>query len=200
MNNEDKTVVKWLTVMTAGLAVVAIALLIGSMMIASAVAATSPFDEIEERLRPVGRVVVAAPPQDENDESEPPAAEEDVADEESVSAAEPEPEPAPAETVAADAEPPAAAANGLQIPAEFDAAAGQSIYASACSVCHAQGIAGAPVSGDASQWNERLAKGWDALAQNSLGGIGAMPPKGGRMDLSDQDILNAMAYMIEQVR
>lgn len=209
--NEDKILVKWMAFLMGGLVVVALALLISSMMIASAVAASSPFEAIAERLRPVGQVVVTAPPRDDNDEpAEQPAVEED----EEVADAEPAPEEdavveeetsEPTETVAeqeqpAETEDATVAVNGVQIPAGVDAAAGQSVYASACSVCHAQGIAGAPVLGDAATWDERLAKGWDTLAHNSLNGIGAMPPKGGRLDLSDEEILNGVAYMIQQVR
>lgn len=214
VQDEDKVVIKWLTILMGGLVVIAIALLIFSMMIASAVASVSPFDAIAERLRPVGQVVVATPPRDENDESVEESAAQEPADEDSVNDVEPAPEEAavvedePAETAVVEDEPPATteaeetsvAVNGVQIPAGLDAAAGQSIYASACLVCHAQGIAGAPILGDASTWGDRLAKGWDTLAHNSLNGIGAMPPKGGRMDLSDEDILNATAYMIEQIR
>lgn len=207
--DEDKVLVKWMAVLMGGLVVVTIALLILSMIISSAVAASSPFEAIEERLRPVGRVVVTAPPRDDNDEPvEQPAVEEDeeVADAEPVpeeTAVVEEPTPEPAETVVeqpVETEDAIVAVNGVQIPAEFDPAAGQSIYASACTVCHAQGIAGAPVLGDTAAWSERLAKGWDTLAHNTLNGIGAMPPKGGRVDLSDEEILNATAYMIQQIR
>lgn len=222
--NEDKVLVKWMAFLMGGLVVVALALLISSMMIASAVAASSPFEAIEERLRPVGQVVVTAPAGDETAEPEEqqPAAEEDdeVADaepasEETARVEEDTPEATedtagveedtPSATEAAVEQPTetgeaAVTVNGVQIPAGVDAAAGQSVYAEACSVCHAQGIAGAPVLGDAATWNERLAKGWDTLAHNALNGIGAMPPKGGRLDLSDEQILSGVAYMIQQVR
>jgi cytochrome c5 len=164
----------------------------------------------------VGQVVVTAPARDETAEptDQQPAAEPAAEEDEEVTDTEPAPEEdavveeetsEPTETVAeqeqpAETEDATVAVNGVQIPAGVDAAAGQSVYASACSVCHAQGIAGAPVFGDAAAWNDRFAKGWDTLAHNSLNGIGAMPPKGGRLDLSDEEILSGVAYMIQQVR
>ena len=53
--------------------------------------------------------------------------------------------------------------------------------------------------GDTAAWSARVAKGDDVLGQNALNGftdIGYMPPKGGRVDLSDQEILDAVAYMV----
>ena len=76
---------------------------------------------------------------------------------------------------------------------------GPQVYNAACSACHGAGIGGAPVLGDAAAWSARVAKGDDVLGQNALNGftdIGYMPPKGGRVDLSDQEILDAVAYMV----
>jgi len=86
-------------------------------------------------------------------------------------------------------------------PAAAGAASdGRSIYADACSVCHDSGLAGAPKPGDATAWAERLAAGVDSLNRNALNGKGAMPPKGGRADLSDDDVRAAVAWLVEQVR
>lgn len=92
------------------------------------------------------------------------------------------------------------AGDGYQVPDNIDPAAGQSTYQSACTACHGQGIAGAPRTGDQDAWAERIAQGWDVLADHTLNGIRGMPPKGGRMDLPDDEILRAMAYMVEQAR
>jgi len=78
---------------------------------------------------------------------------------------------------------------------------GPQVYNSACNACHGAGIGGAPILGDAAAWSVRLAKGADALGQNALNGftdIGYMPPKGGRVDLSDQEILDAVTYMVDE--
>lgn len=87
-------------------------------------------------------------------------------------------------------------------PAPVAAAlSGPQVYNAACIACHGAGIGGAPILGDAGGWAPRLAKGDDVLGQNALNGftdIGYMPPKGGRVDLSDQEILDAVTYMIGQ--
>ncbi len=76
---------------------------------------------------------------------------------------------------------------------------GQQIYQQACFACHGTGAAGAPKL-EKSAWQVRLAKGTEALYNSSLHGIGVMPPKGGRMDLSDEDVKSAVDYMISQVQ
>ncbi len=94
---------------------------------------------------------------------------------------------APKVETAATAEPVATAMSGPQV------------YNEACIACHGSGIGGAPVLGDATAWAPRIAKGEDVLGQNALGGftdVGYMPPKGGRVDLSDAEIIDAVAYMI----
>ncbi len=51
-------------------------------------------------------------------------------------------------------------------------------YNKTCVVCHAAGAAGAPKTGVAAEWEERLAKGMDAMVQSVDEGMGAMPAKG----------------------
>ncbi len=78
---------------------------------------------------------------------------------------------------------------------------GPQVYNAACNACHGAGIGGAPVLGDTAAWTARIAKGDDVLGQNALNGftdIGYMPPKGGRIDLSDQEILDAVTYMVNE--
>ena len=80
------------------------------------------------------------------------------------------------------------------------AMSGPQVYNTACLACHAAGIGGAPVVGDAAQWVERLAQGADTLKEHAVqgytGSAGYMPPKGGRLDLSDTEIEAAVDYMI----
>lgn len=109
--------------------------------------------------------------------------------------------PAPAES--APAEPVVAAEPAPAPPAEpaapaADLGKGKAVYSSACFVCHATGAAGAPRLGDQTAWAPRIAQGMDALVQVALNGKNAMPPKGGRMDLSDADVAAAVAYMVDQ--
>jgi cytochrome c5 len=80
----------------------------------------------------------------------------------------------------------------------FDLAKGKSVYDVACFACHMTGAAGAPKMGDSAVWGPRIALGMDTLVNNAINGKNAMPPKGGRVDLSDQDVASAVAYLVEQ--
>jgi cytochrome c5 len=77
---------------------------------------------------------------------------------------------------------------------------GETVYNQACVACHGAGIAGAPKFGDKAAWAPRIAQGMDLLHTHSLQGYqgkaGYMPPKGGRTDLSDQSVINAVDYMV----
>jgi cytochrome c len=79
---------------------------------------------------------------------------------------------------------------------------GPQVYNLACLACHGTGVGGAPATGDAALWEPRIAKGYDVLRDHLLNGFqgdaGFMPPKGGRVDLSDEEIMGALDYMIEQ--
>ena len=76
---------------------------------------------------------------------------------------------------------------------------GEAVYNQACVACHSSGAAGAPIVGQVDQWSERLAKGRDALHQSGLQGVEgtSMMAKGGRADLSDEQVMAAVDYMIE---
>ena len=79
------------------------------------------------------------------------------------------------------------------------AANGEAIYKKACRICHGTGIGGAPKFGDASIWAPRIAKGIDVLEDHAIKGFndrGIMPPRGGRPNLSDDEVKAAVAYMV----
>ena len=77
---------------------------------------------------------------------------------------------------------------------------GEEVFSMACIACHGTGVAGAPKLGDAAAWAPRIAKGAETLHKHALQGFqgqaGIMPAKGGRVDLSDQSIINAVDHMI----
>jgi cytochrome c5 len=76
------------------------------------------------------------------------------------------------------------------------AADGKATYKQACFACHDTGAAGAPKLDDKAAWAPRIAQGTEALYASSLNGKGAMPPKGGRTDLSDDAVKAAVDYMV----
>lgn len=103
--------------------------------------------------------------------------------------------PAAVETPAA----PAAVVEKPATPAAADnSAAGEKIYKSSCFACHDAGVAGSPKIGDAAAWSARIATGKDALYNSSLNGKGVMPPKGGNMGLSDDDVKAAVDYIVSK--
>lgn len=80
---------------------------------------------------------------------------------------------------------------------------GPQVFNEACNVCHGGGIAGAPTLADAANWSPRIEQGLDTLRVHAIdgytGSAGYMPPKGARADLSDQEIYDAVDYMLEQI-
>lgn len=96
--------------------------------------------------------------------------------------------------------------NSALAPAQAVAAApakdysGEEVFNMACMACHGAGVAGAPKYTDKAAWGPRIAKGPDTLHEHALKGFqgqaGFMPPKGGRVDLSDKSIMNAVDYMV----
>jgi len=62
--------------------------------------------------------------------------------------------------------------------------------------CHAAGVMGAPKVGAKDQWEPRLAQGLDTLVTHAVSGIRAMPAKGGNPALTEENIREAIAYML----
>ncbi len=94
----------------------------------------------------------------------------------------------------------AKAAAPAAAPAKADAGKGKSVYDASCVACHAAGVAGAPKAGDKAAWAPRLKSGMPALYASTLKGKNAMPPKGGNMALSDDDVKAAVDYLAGQVK
>lgn len=85
-------------------------------------------------------------------------------------------------------------------PADAPAAAldAQATYDKVCAACHATGISGSPVLGDQAAWQARVDArgGVEALAEQAIKGINAMPAKGGAAFLSDEDFKKMVAFML----
>ena len=105
-----------------------------------------------------------------------------------------------------DAELAAAAAAAVTAPTPVATVlSGPQVYNAACIVCHQPpGVGGAPPVGDVAAWTPRIAQGLDTLHMHALQGYqgtaGFMPPKGGRVDLSDAEIMSAVDYLVEQAK
>lgn len=94
----------------------------------------------------------------------------------------------PEATAASDKAPVAVAAADLN---------GEQVYQQVCAACHAAGVLNAPKPGDAAAWEPRLSNGIDTIYANAINGIGAMPAKGGRVDMSDEAIKAAVDYLVK---
>ena len=110
---------------------------------------------------------------------------------------------ASAASVAADVKDTAKKVAGDAKGGKIDAAAGEALYKSTCSACHAAGVAGAPKFGDKADWGPRIAQGDAVLFKHALEGFqgqkGVMPPKGGST-ASDDEVKSAVKYMTSQIK
>jgi cytochrome c5 len=72
---------------------------------------------------------------------------------------------------------------------------GEQVYKQVCAACHAAGVANAPKSGDTESWAELIEEGQATVTAHGWVGVRAMPPKGGRADLSLEEFARATAWM-----
>jgi cytochrome c5 len=77
---------------------------------------------------------------------------------------------------------------------------GKKVYESTCIICHGAGVANAPKFGDKKAWAMHLMHGTEHLYENALKGLGAMPPKGGNLTLSEAEVKAAVDYMVGAVK
>ena len=72
---------------------------------------------------------------------------------------------------------------------------GKDVYNAVCQTCHASGLLGSPMLGDAGAWGPRIAKGTETLYTHAINGFNAMPAKGGA-DIPDEEVQSAVDYMV----
>lgn len=77
---------------------------------------------------------------------------------------------------------------------------GEQVYKGVCFACHDTGAAGAPKLGDKAAWGPRIAQGAATLEDHALNGFRGMPPKGGNMGLTNEDIAHVVEYMVSKAR
>ena len=74
---------------------------------------------------------------------------------------------------------------------------GKEVYDVACTTCHAIALAGAPKFGDRLSWGERANEDLDHLVETVTNGLGGMPPMGMCMDCSQEELTDAVQYMLD---
>ncbi len=75
---------------------------------------------------------------------------------------------------------------------------GSTIYEAVCTNCHATGLLGSPKFGSAADWAPRIAKGKPTLYDHAIHGFNSMPARGGNADLTDEEMHNAVDYMVSK--
>lgn len=88
---------------------------------------------------------------------------------------------------------------------EFDAAGlgqGRQVWLQNCETCHGYGVAGAPVPMRPGDWAARVGKPKALLYEHAIEGFFGpedtlMPARGGNDELSDEEVMRAVDYMVE---
>lgn len=73
---------------------------------------------------------------------------------------------------------------------------GYTVYNQFCAVCHRTGLNAAPKHRNKQAWEPRIAKGRETLYEHSIEGFKGMPAKGGIAGLYDQEVRDAVDFMV----
>ncbi len=85
----------------------------------------------------------------------------------------------------------------LAVTTEPQKNAGQRVYDRFCIVCHRDGLIGAPRMGEEKDWKPRLDKKTiDDLLTSAIKGLNAMPAKGTCSECTDNELKEAIEYML----
>ena len=91
-----------------------------------------------------------------------------------------------------------AASTGASLALPTGDRSGREVVDNVCAACHVAGVNGAPRIGDAKAWEPRAKRGLSSLTAAALEGVRKMPAHGGAMSLSDNEIKQAVTYMVNQ--
>lgn len=80
---------------------------------------------------------------------------------------------------------------------ETSAISGRQAYETTCAHCHETGLDGAPITGNAADWENRSQLWQAVLMEHAKDGYLEMPAKGGDLNLSDSTVSAAAEYMLE---
>ena len=77
-------------------------------------------------------------------------------------------------------------------------ASGAHIYKEVCAACHSSAVANAPKIGDQNAWKKLISEGQIIITAHGYVGVRAMPPRGGREDISVEQFAEALTYMVNK--
>ena len=86
----------------------------------------------------------------------------------------------------------------MSLLSSLSIANGEETYKAVCSNSHASGLNKAHMLGDKKQWGKLIKEGQAHITSDGYHGVGAMPPKGGKPDLSVAEFASAVVYMANQ--
>ena len=225
MNQQDRSFLITFTTVMSVLVLVAVVIFMVSRLVSFVSVDVEEVEsreatEAEERIRPIGQVQVAEAPSGQAGETDthgtqqasrvPPVAQSGTSTQQSAPTTMAAAQQTggqqgmaqqPAQPMAVSGQQMAATAQPAVAPggaAGFDLAQGEQVYTGACVACHSAGVLGAPVMGDEAAWQTRYQQGLDTLVSHAVNGYNAMPAKGGNPSLTEDEIRNAVVYMLEQ--
>jgi len=73
---------------------------------------------------------------------------------------------------------------------------GKEVYTEVCSMCHGTIMTIGPTIGNKAAWEVRIKQGEDVLVKHALQGYKQMPARGGMNTLTDEEVKNAVQYMV----
>ena len=83
-------------------------------------------------------------------------------------------------------------------PSFADKKSGAHIYKEVCSACHEKGVVNAAKLGDQVAWGKLISEGQVIITAHGYVGVRAMPPRGGKEDLSVAQFSKALNYMVNK--
>ena len=75
---------------------------------------------------------------------------------------------------------------------------GTNLALQVCSACHEKGVVNAPKLGDQTAWGKLISEGQVIITAHGYVGVRAMPPRGGKEDLSVEQFSKALNYMVNK--
>ena len=91
----------------------------------------------------------------------------------------------------------ASAAANTEPKVAFDGSLdGEMIYGAVCAACHTTAVLDAPKPGSP-EMAARAQAGMDTLMDHAINGLNSMPARGGRPDLSDEQIHAVIEFMLK---